>query len=359
MSGEHKDFDLDQLAFYSLDELEQIYQLESGEIIRDATLGNIKLCIHVPKDFHVCSVDISSIDQGYSENFKRRFKRGYINPDEAEDPQPIREGEVAALVVERLVLVDINRNWPNTGQVFFNEAYILSRGNGRIRSNRWPTLSKPIRWYPLGALSSHVVSNSYPSRARFVLYPSGTQLKFTENVGYTTPFRRLINKKDLLVLGEEFKVYTEKKAQQYLQENVENQQLDDDDPPVEPLVEKAQGADGESNNVDATAVDVSLEGPNKTGKKKVRNNLIRLYIRDAIEALVNQDTDPTPIEVMKYLRSIFELENSGTGKNDMSSLRWKTKSGKQTTMTMERLEEKLAYLRREEPHIFTKNHISD
>ena len=373
MSGENKDFDLDQLAFYSLDDLEQIYELESGEIIRDATFGNppmITLCIHVPKDYHVCSVDISSIDQGYSENFKRKSKLGYVSPEEAETPQPLRNGEVVALVVERDVLNNIKRNWPNTEQVFFYEAYILAGKNGRIISYRGPKLSKPKRLYPLplDGVPSHVLNNSDPSRARFVLYPFGTQLKFTENAGYTAPFRLPINKKDLLVFGSEFKVYAEKKVQQW--ELLNSVVKENDKIPIDTVIFNGEGGrENEDDNIKSlTSVNVNTFGDGVTNtdislvpevelvQKSTRDDPVRFFIRDAIEYLVVSDRKPTSNAVMKYLKEAVDPPKTCLVRIEPNGVRWLNTSGGEEILIMECLKDRLKVLRRNEPEIFIKSH---
>ena len=309
MSVEKKDFKLDPFTFYSLDDLERIYELESNQIIKDATLDipMIKLCIHVPKDFHVYSVDISSIDQGGLENINRQLKPGYVAPEKAESPQLICDGEVEALIVEKEVLRDITRNLRSAGQIYFLEAYFLVEEKVLGLSRRRLWLSTPKRIYPIDDVPQHFDL----SRARFALYPFGAQLTFTESEGYPAPSKLRIHKKDLLVLGSELWRYIEKKTLQCSQENAENQHLNGDSLPLEPLVEKVQDVDGQIDNVDETAVDVSLEGKMKVGKKKSRDNFVKTYIRKAVIKLIGEGINPTPTLVMEYLRSIADQKNSG------------------------------------------------
>lgn len=367
MSGKNKDFAIDDYAFYALADLERLCQLESDEIIRDATLDPpmIKLCIHVPKDFRVYSVDTSSINQGLKERIKGQLKSGYIKPNEEEGVQPYSDEEVLALVVSTNVLKNIQRNWPTaTGQIFFTEAYLLVKQRG-LGTHYLPTLKSPSMRFPF---DTGVPFYSDPSRWRFVLYAVGTQIKFTENLGYTCPFNLQVNKSDLLILGSELKTYVEVKDHQWDSLNPiahENDQfasdtivskedcLKDDGYNIKPVTSLDVNALGGG----VADTDIGLMSKENLGQKKTRDDPFREEMKGAIEALLKEGKDITPKTVMSYLISrAGEKGCTITRVSDeinIKSVFWRNSEGKEEVANISTLKSRLTYLRKNNPELFS------
>ncbi len=134
--------DIDSSTFYPVDVIEKMYQLKPGEILNDAsrvTSSLVKLCIHIPENHDVYTVDISATDCGVEKRLESKMWQRYVKPNKAELPIPINKDNVVALVMDPQVLNKIKRNWPHAVQLFFHEAYLL-KGLGHPLTHNYLTL---------------------------------------------------------------------------------------------------------------------------------------------------------------------------------------------------------------------------
>lgn len=272
---------LDGSKFYPIEELENLLAWPKGYILKSAIKKGPRLfiCINVPDECMVFSVDISSINQGFVERFRlKSYNLNYPSPSVFEAPQYESRGRVAALIVDQSVLVDVENNWFGVSQKFFGEAYIVEERRG-VLSYKILKLVTPKRHYNLDA-PKDVLLNADVDRARYAVYREDSDIIFTDGAGYTDALDVPVKRETLYVRGYDFIEWFKKVGYFYtgnIWRRPNKTVTASDDFPVE---EHVLG--------DSSLSELSGEVVNQSRPKKIRMNDFRIQVVRGVSSIMKE-----------------------------------------------------------------------
>jgi len=197
---------IERSKFYQIHELESALALPGSFILKSAISSkypNLRLCIFVPDECVVYSVNMASINHAINKGRLNRISSyKYPDPSIHEEPQFESRGKVVALVLDKDVLVEVEKNWPSVKSEVFQEAYMVD-DKYQLPAFRFLKLIRPRRMYSVDVISA-VASNLDSGLARFALYLKNADVNFVDGYGYTDTFDLPVRSDLVYVLGSDF-----------------------------------------------------------------------------------------------------------------------------------------------------------